>query len=102
MNQNQTLPINCHDFEFCNKHISIIDSTQYFTSVQFKQKIDVLILSGNPKLYISNLLKTFEINQIVIDGSVPQRKAKLWKHDCDSLNIHCFDISEKGAFVMNL
>jgi competence protein ComEC len=102
MNQNQALPINCHDFEFCSKHIAIIDSTQYFVLIQPKQKIDVLILSENPKLYISNLLKTFEINQIVIDGSVPQWKAKLWKHDCDSLNIHCFDVSEKGAFVMNL
>lgn len=102
MNQNQALPINCHDFEFCSKHIAIIDSTQYFSSAGSKQKIDVLILSGNPKLYISNLLRTFEINQIVIDGSVPQWKAKLWKHDCDSLNIHCFNVSEKGAFVMNL
>lgn len=102
INQNQALPINCRDFEFCDKHIAIIDSTQYFTPGSFKQKIDVLILSKNPKLYISNLLKTFEINQIVIDGSVPQRKAKLWKRDCDSLNIHCFDVSEKGAFVMNL
>jgi competence protein ComEC len=102
MNQNLALPINCHDFEFCSKHIAIIDSTQYFVPIQPKQKVDVLILSGNPKLYISNLLKTFEINQIVIDGSVPQWKAKLWKHDCDSLNIHCFDVSEKGAFVMNL
>lgn len=102
MNPNQVLPINCRDFEFCKKHIAIIDSTQYFTPVHPKQKIDVLILSRNPKLYISNLLKTFEINQIVIDGSVPQWKAKLWQHDCDSLNIHCFNVSEKGAFVMNL
>jgi competence protein ComEC len=102
INQNQILAFNCREFQFCGKQFAIIDSTGYFTSIQIKQKIDVLILSKNPKLYISNLLKTFTINQIVIDGSVPQWKAKLWKHDCDSLNIHCFDVSEKGAFVMNL
>jgi competence protein ComEC len=99
---NQAIPIKCKEFQFCGRQIAIIDSTKSFSSAQSKQKIDVLILSKNPKLYISNLLKTFEINQIVIDGSVPQWKAKLWKHDCDSLNIHCFDVSEKGAFVMNL
>jgi competence protein ComEC len=100
--QDQILPINSKDFEFCNKKIVIIDSTKYFSPLQSKQTIDILILSKNPKLYISNLLKTFSINQIVIDGSVPQWKAKLWEHDCDSLNIHCFNVSEKGAFVMNL
>lgn len=100
--QVQTLRINCRNFDFGNKRIAIIDSTKYFTPVQSKQTIDVLILSKNPKLYISNLLKTFEINQIVIDGSVPAWKAELWKHDCDSLKIQCFNVSEKGAFVMNL
>jgi competence protein ComEC len=72
------------------------------SSQQPKQNIDLLILSKNPKVYISALAKAFSIHQIVIDGSVPSWKAKLWKKDCDSLHIPCFDVSEKGAFVMNL
>ncbi|MBO9683772.1 MAG: ComEC/Rec2 family competence protein [Flavisolibacter sp.] len=99
---NQILPASCKDFEFCNKRIALIDSSEYFIPLQPKPYIDVLILSKNPKLYISNLLKTFNVGQIVIDGSVPQWKAKLWKKDCDSLHIPCFDVNEKGAFVMNL
>ena len=98
--QNQTLAIDCKDFEFCNKKIAIIDTVKYFTPPKLKQSIDVLILSKNPKLYISNIIKTFNVHQIVIDGSVPQWKAKLWKKDCDSLKIPCYDVSEKGAFVM--
>jgi competence protein ComEC len=47
-------------------------------------------------------VQSFSIKQIVIDGSVPPWKAKLWKKDCDSLHIPCFDVSEKGAFVMKL
>jgi competence protein ComEC len=100
--QNQNLPTCCKEFNFCDKRIVIIDSTEYFTPKESKETIDVLVLSHNPKLYISNLLKIFSIRQVVIDGSVPQWKAKLWKRDCDSLKIHCFDVSEKGAFVMNL
>jgi competence protein ComEC len=100
--QNQILPVCCKDFYFCNKRIALIDSSKYFIPLQRKQPIDVLILSKNPRLYISNLLKTFDVRQIVIDGSVPQWKAKLWKNDCDSLRIPCFNVGEKGAFVMNL
>lgn len=100
--QNQTLPANCKEFEFYTKRIAIIDTTSYFFPFKAKQPIDILVLSKNPKLYISNLTKTFSIHQIIIDGSVPQWKAKLWKKDCDSLHIPYYDVSEKGAFVMNL
>jgi len=102
LEQDLTLPVYCRDFEFCNKRIALVDSSEYFIPLQLKQPIDILILSKNPKVYISNLLKTFDVHQIVIDGSVPQWKAKLWKKDCDSLHIPCFDVGEKGAFVMNL
>lgn len=100
--QNQALPTWCKEFEFCNKRIALVDTSWNFMPLHPRQRIDVLILSKNPKLYISNLLKTFDVHQIVIDGSVPQWKAKLWKKDCDSLHIPCFDVGEKGAFVMNL
>ena len=100
--QNQTVSIDSKSFEFCKNQIAILDSTKYFIPLESKPFIDVMILSKNPKLYISSLLKTFNIHQIVIDGSVPFWKAKLWKQDCDSLHILCHDVSEKGAFVMNL
>ncbi len=100
--QDQTIPIFCKEFEFLSKKIVVIDSTMNFIQPTLKQTIDVLILSKNPKLYISNLTKTFFIKQIVVDGSVPAWKASLWKKDCDSLHIPYFDVSEKGAFVMNL
>lgn len=98
----QNLSACCKEFEFGNKRIAIIDSTKYFTPSTSRQSIDVLVLSKNPKLYISDLLRTFSIRQIIIDGSVPALKAKLWKKDCDSLHVACHDVSEKGAFIMSL
>jgi competence protein ComEC len=100
--QDQGIPVTCKDVQFCKKRVVLIDNTEYFLPLEPKQTIDVLILSKNPRLYISGLLKSFFIRQIVIDGSVPAWKARLWKHDCDSLKIPCYDVSEKGAFVMNL
>jgi competence protein ComEC len=100
--QRQTLPVCCKDLEFCNKRIAIIDSSTSFRPLETKQRIDVLIVSKNPKLYVSDLVRSFSIAHIVIDASVPVWKARLWKRDCDSLGIDCFDVREKGAFVMNL
>jgi competence protein ComEC len=65
------------------------------------QPVDLLVLSGNALLYISSLSNAFVVKKIVIDGSVPRWKAALWKRDCDSPKIPCWDVSEKGAFVMN-
>ncbi|MGJ7031992.1 ComEC/Rec2 family competence protein [Niabella hirudinis] len=62
----------------------------------------VVVLSGNPRLYISQLIGRIRPLQIVIDGSVPAWKARYWQRDCDALKIPCHNVVEKGAFVMNL
>ena len=89
-------------FEFGGKKIGIVDSSLFFPACIPKHQIDVMVLSGNPHIYIRDIHKAFIVRQIVIDGSVPPWKAKLWKRDCDSLNLPCYDVAEKGAFVMNL
>lgn len=67
-----------------------------------RQVIDLLILSGNPRLYMSGLANALRIRQVVADATVPVRKSAYWKKDCDSLGIPFFDVREKGAFVMTL
>lgn len=88
-------------FTLGEKRFLILDEALPFAAADPKQKIDVLILSKNPKVYIAKLQHSFQLCQVVIDGSVPAWKAALWKKDCDSLRIPCYDVSERGAFVMN-
>ncbi|MGN6164923.1 MAG: ComEC/Rec2 family competence protein [Flavisolibacter sp.] len=102
INQAQCISIETKDFDFAGKHIIILDTASQLLLQPQKQNLDILILSKNPKVYISALIKKFSLRQIVIDGSVPAWKARLWKKDCDSLHIPYHDVSEKGAFVMNL
>lgn len=87
---------------FRNKKILLIDSAFYFSPVQEKLPLDILVVSKNPKLYFTKLAETFSIKQVVFDGSVPAWKLKYWKKDCDSLHIPFYDVNEKGAFVMSL
>lgn len=85
-----------------DKRILIINGSFTFSPLEEKMNIDLLLISGNPKLYFKNLVKTFYVKQVVFDGSCPAWRINYWKKDCDSLNIPNHDVSEKGAFVMNL
>ncbi len=100
--QPEAIPTNTGCFIVNDKRIAIIDRTVYFQKDASKVTLNLIILSGNPKVYIPTLHDNFNIGQIVIDGSVPAWRAARWKHDCDSLQIPYYDVSENGAFVMNL
>jgi competence protein ComEC len=89
-------------FVFGSKRIMLISNSAYFSESEKKQPIDLLVISKNPKINMIRLAHSFDIKQVVFDGSVPGWKIKSWKKDCDTLGIPAYDVNEKGAFVMNL
>jgi len=89
-------------FQLGTKRIMLIGNTISYKPDGKKIPVDLLVISKNPRLYISALTGTFSIKQIVFDGSVPTWKMRSWKKDCDSLRIPYHDVKETGAFVMNL
>lgn len=70
-------------------------------AITAKGTIDLVILAGNPKLYIAQLVQQVQPRQVVIDGSASAWKAQYWKKDCAAFHIPCHNVVEKGAFVMN-
>jgi len=91
-------------YRFGGKNIICLDTAISYTAPvdSIRPVIDLLVLSGNPKIYLKRLAAVLDIRQLVIDGSVPARKAGFWKKDADSLHIPVHDTGEKGAFVMSL
>jgi competence protein ComEC len=89
-------------FTFGGKKIVLLDSAVRYNKMQTKHSIDVLIISKNPRLHIAQLHSSFEMKQVVFDGSLQPWRVKFWKKDCDSLGIPYHDVAEKGAFVMTL
>lgn len=87
---------------FFDKRILLVNESINTNAVTEKINIDLVILSGNPGLYIADLIKVVEPKQIVISSSAPAWKANYWQKDCDSLKIPCHNVWVKGAFVMNL
>lgn len=82
--------------------ILLIDEPLSFPATKNKERIDLLIVTKNPRLYFSKLVTALDIRQVVFDGSAPAWKVNYWKKDCDSLQIPWHDVTMKGAFVMNL
>lgn len=89
--------------DFRGKHILLLKNSFFQIGEQKNRRpvIDLLLISGNPKLYIKNIAATLDIKQVVFDGTVPAWKSNYWKKDCDSLEIPWYDVTAKGAFVMN-
>jgi competence protein ComEC len=85
-----------------SKRIMMTSGSLSHNPTSEKQTVDLLIISKNPRLYMSSLVKSFIIKQVVFDGSNPQWKVNYWKKDCDSLGIPYHDVTTNGAFVMNL
>ncbi len=85
-----------------SKKILLLDRSISLDAAPGKTDIDLLVFSKNPAVYVKNLVNNFNIKQVVFDGSTPAWKIYYWKRDCDSLHIPYHDVSEKGAFVMNL
>lgn len=87
--------------QFNNKRILVIDKPFAFHSPR-KITLDVVVVSKNPKLYIGQLLSTFNVKQIVFDASNPVWKINKWKKDCDSLHLPHHSTKEQGAFTLSL
>ena len=87
---------------FSGKKIWLLDEPVTLTDSSRKITIDLLILSGNPRLSISDLQKIILPQKIIISGDVPAWKAEHWRKDCDSLHLSYHDVAIDGAYIMNL
>ena len=85
-----------------SKRILLVEKNVIAEPSENKPAIDLLVISKNPRLQLSNLTQAFQIMQIVFEASVPSWKALQWKKECNALNIPYHDVNEQGAFVMNL
>ena len=84
------------------KSVLIINKSIHFTSQPRKIPVDIIILSGNPKIYLSQLATVFDCKQWVFDSSTPLWKIRYWKKDADNLHLRHHTVSEQGAFEADL
>jgi competence protein ComEC len=67
-----------------------------------KIKVDFLIISGNPKLKIREVLENYDTGMIIIDSSNPNYKVAGWIKECNALKLPCYSVPDAGALVVEL
>jgi competence protein ComEC len=65
-------------------------------------KADLVILAGNPRIRMQDLLKYVKCGILVFDSSNSARNISKWKEDCERSGVACYAVTEKGAFILNL
>jgi len=85
-----------------HKSVLVISGPLDFPSILSKIPVDIIILSGNPRIYLSRLAAIFDCQQYIFDSSNPLWKIRYWKKDADSLHLRHHTISEQGAFEVEL
>ncbi len=85
-----------------NKNIIVLQQNILATQVAQKIKVDAIIISKNPKLYISQIHSLFDCDYYIFDATNPLWKINKWKKDCDSLHLRHYSVPEQGAFEINL
>lgn len=93
---------NNHIISNGNKLILIVDDTFQMPEIQQKIKIDAIVFTKNPKIYLNRFYQYFDCSMYVFDSSNPFWKIAYWEKDADSLHLRHHSTASKGAFVMNL
>lgn len=89
-------------FRFGNTSFLQIDEPLDLHEFYPKTFIDIIILSHNPTVQISQLTSVFTCRQFVFDASNPAWKVDKWQQECAQLGLPAFSVADKGAFVFNL
>ena len=89
-------------WQFYSKKIMIIDTTLSFASIQNKIKVDVLLITKNANVDISNITSSVMPRCIVFDASNSLWKIAQWKKQCSLLHLPYFITAEQGAFILDV
>ena len=100
-NQSNILSPNNYLLHVANKSILIIGKSLPAITLQRKLSADAVIITGNPKLYMSQINALVTSPVIVFDSSNPAWKIERWKKDCNSLHLRFHTVAQEGAFVMD-
>ena len=65
-------------------------------------KVDYVIISGNPNIEMSKLLKAYDCDQIIYASSNSYWNIKKWNEDLKGHGKKIYNVKESGAFVLDI
>ena len=88
--------------KFCDTHLYVLDqdSPKSFSWPGFE--IDYLVISRNPRHDPQTVLEYLQPALVIVDGSNYRWISLRWEEICREAGIECWNISQKGAFSVDL
>jgi competence protein ComEC len=78
----------------------VLDRPLQLDALVSKIEVDLIIVSKNPKIDISQLASVFNCKQYVFDASNSLWKIGQWQKECEELHLRSYSVPDKGAFVL--
>ena len=89
----------CGNFmQFHGKRVGVFNRSMPPGTGQ-KLRLDLLIISKNPRMTIRELMQLFTFRKIIIDASNPAWKTKQWMEEAKLLKVDCYSVSQSGVFI---
>lgn len=90
--------------QFENRKILLVDTAIDKTDFEMphRLRVDLVVISHNAKVYLENLSKAVEFDEVVFDSSNKPWRVAYWKKDCAKLHTAYWDVNTQGAYVQNL
>ena len=77
------------------------DALQCKDSLDYRLPVDYLLVRGKQKPDVQSAVNGYDVQQLLIDGSVPRYLAEKWRAQAEALNMPCYDLAE-GALEVGL
>jgi competence protein ComEC len=90
------------EFIIGTKHLLIINGNISIQTIPATSLADIVILSGNSGITLSELQQICECKKIILDSSNSNWKINKWKAGCQKAGIEFYAVAENGAFILNL
>jgi len=80
--------------------VLLLNQPTIFVAPATKIVADLIVVSKDAAVDLSNLNSVFSCTHYVFDESNGQRKIRIWKKECASLGLPCHFVGDDGAFIL--
>jgi competence protein ComEC len=100
MNVNATIDSNYNIIKY--KGNTILQINANALAFKNEMQIDYIILSNNTKTNLTTIATNTKPKMVIADGSNSLWKIEKWKAEAKELNLPFFNITQDGAFILEL
>jgi competence protein ComEC len=96
--ENGSVYIKGNIIQFYDKRLGFVDDRNFRYATDAPIAVDYLVISGNIKADIEELLESYQPKMIIFDSSNSLKKTEKWSEECEALNVPYYAVLKSGAF----